>query len=159
MSRHQRTYDEALSRALHAAADQIEPSGDGLERIRARLGPPMPAPAAWMSTSYQRALGQLLGRATSLGAWLEAIVGQIADRYRPGARDADGPQSLRWLRPAGAAATAAVIVIMGVFALRAIPQAISAGAFNQSVKQGGQQNGQGGQQGADGNGSSLSGSP
>ena len=156
MSRHQRTYDDALSRALHAAADQIEPSGDGLERIRARLSPPMPAPAAWMATGYQRAVGQLLGRVTSLGAWLESLAGQIAERYRLDSSDQDGgSHALRWLRPAGAAATAAVIVVMGVFAIRTLPQAISPTAVNQPAGQG-QQGGQGGGPGPAGTGSRLS---
>ena len=156
MSRHQRTYDDALSRALHAAADQIEPSGDGLERIRARLSPPMPAPAAWMATGYQRAVGQLLGRVTSLGAWLESLAGQIAERYRLDSSDQDGgSHALRWLRPAGAAATAAVIVVMGVFAIRTLPQAISPTAVNQPAGQG-QQGGQGGGPGTAGSGSQYS---
>ena len=30
-------FAEFLRRALHAAADQVEPSADGLERIRARI--------------------------------------------------------------------------------------------------------------------------
>lgn len=156
MSRHQRTYDDALSRALHAAADQIEPSGDGLERIRARLSPPMPAPAAWMTTGYQRAAGQLLGRVTSLGAWLESLAGQIAERYRLDSSDQDGgSHALRWLRPAGAAATAAVIVVMGVFAIRTLPQAISPAAVNQPAGQG-QQGGQGNGPGPAGRGSLYS---
>jgi hypothetical protein len=156
MSRHQRTYDETLSRALHAAADQIEPSGDGLERIRARLGPPMPAPAAWLHTSYQRVAGQLLGQLTSLGAWLESLAGQIADRYRPGARDDSGGSApMRWLRPAGAAATAAVIVVMGVFAIRTLPQAISPAQFNKPAQQNPPGSG-GGPGSAAGSGSSVS---
>src|ERR1700685_3935271 len=43
-------YEEALRRALHAAADSIEPSADGLERIRERLNRPMlsfEAASAW----------------------------------------------------------------------------------------------------------------
>ena len=33
-------YDDVLRRALHSAAESIEPSPDGLERIRERLAPP-----------------------------------------------------------------------------------------------------------------------
>jgi hypothetical protein len=41
-----RDHEELLRRALHTAAESVEPAGDGLERIRARLSPPCPPGAA-----------------------------------------------------------------------------------------------------------------
>ena len=37
MNQHDSDFGELLRLALHAEADSIEPAGDGLERIRARL--------------------------------------------------------------------------------------------------------------------------
>jgi hypothetical protein len=48
MNRSDRDYDELLRRALHEAVDWLEPSEDGLERIRARLKRPRSTPVAWM---------------------------------------------------------------------------------------------------------------
>jgi hypothetical protein len=47
MNRGDRDYDEFLRRALHEAVDWLEPSEDGLERIRARLTRPRSTPATW----------------------------------------------------------------------------------------------------------------
>jgi hypothetical protein len=64
-------YEEALRRALHAAADSIEPSADGLQRIRERLNRPMlsfESASAW----WRR--------------WTEPLVAAaqaVADRFRP----------------------------------------------------------------------------
>jgi hypothetical protein len=41
-----RDHEELLCRALHTAAESVEPAGDGLERIRARLSPSCPPRAA-----------------------------------------------------------------------------------------------------------------
>jgi hypothetical protein len=74
----QRNYDldEILSRALRVAADSIEPAGDGLERIRARLTTPRPLPVAWLMASYTDvalpALIWLRSVLDSLVAWLRA---------------------------------------------------------------------------------------
>lgn len=48
MSQHYDEYEEFIRRALHAAADSVEPSEDGLERIRRRLGAPHSVPVAWV---------------------------------------------------------------------------------------------------------------
>src|SRR5579863_5260674 len=40
MTAQERDYEEILGRALHSATDQIEPVGDGLTKIRARLTEP-----------------------------------------------------------------------------------------------------------------------
>ena len=48
MSQHHGDYEDFLRGALHAAVDSVEPAGDGLERIRARLTMPHPLPVAWL---------------------------------------------------------------------------------------------------------------
>jgi hypothetical protein len=52
MNRSDRDYDEFLRRALHEAVDWLEPSEDGLERIRARLTRPRSTPVAWMMAMF-----------------------------------------------------------------------------------------------------------
>ena len=69
-------YEEALRRALHAAADSIEPSADGLERIRERLNRPM--------LSFESASAWYAG----LRRWLEPVAaafGAVAGLFRPAA--------------------------------------------------------------------------
>jgi hypothetical protein len=53
MTHPSREYEDRLRRALRAAADSVEPSPDGLGRIRARLTPPRPVVAAWMVTETE----------------------------------------------------------------------------------------------------------
>lgn len=128
-------YDDILRRALRAAADGIEPSGDGLERIRARLTTPRPLAAAWLMAGYTDvalpALARLWSTLGSLRAWLRPQPGGSAPMgtaYRHLA-----PALVRrygWLRPA-AVATAIVIAVAGGFALSQLPGAISnSGAEN-----------------------------
>jgi len=59
-------YEEALRRALHAAADSIEPSADGLQRIRERLNRPM--------LSFESASAWSAGTAARLRRWMEPVV-------------------------------------------------------------------------------------
>ena len=53
MSQHHRDHEDVLRRALHSAVDSMEVSGDGLERIQARLTTPRPAPLAWVMAAPQ----------------------------------------------------------------------------------------------------------
>ena len=48
MTQHRDDFEDFVRRALHAAAEAAEPSGDGLERIRARLRTPYPVLVAWV---------------------------------------------------------------------------------------------------------------
>jgi hypothetical protein len=61
MSRHDGDFDEFLRHLLREEADAVEPADDGLERIRARLTRPRPAPVAWVMAVFsgtgQRAAG------------------------------------------------------------------------------------------------------
>ncbi len=128
-------YDDILRRALRTAADGIEPSADGLERIRARLTVPRPLPMAWLMVGYTEVALPALARAwsalSSLRVRLRPSSGQAAQAraaYRHLA-----PALVRrygWLRPA-AVASAIVIAVAGGFALSQLPGAISnSGAEN-----------------------------
>ncbi|HEU5420620.1 MAG TPA: hypothetical protein VFV41_23235 [Streptosporangiaceae bacterium] len=118
-------YDDVLRQALHAAAESIEPSADGLERIRARTGRPhalsLATAAAWCS-----------GIAIRLASWAGPVIAAAADffwtavdRFRPGA----GPEHARvrygWLRPVAAMGTAIFVVAAGAFAVMTLPGAIT----------------------------------
>src|ERR1700735_1984722 len=144
MSQHDHDFDEVLRRALHAAADSVQPAGDGLERIRARLTRPVPLPVAWVMASYRSASGAVLSRLRLLATWMEPaaarlrpVLGPAVERVRPvwsgGARL---QHRYAWLRPAAAAATVVAVVAMGALALKELPQAISPAASNQSITNG-----------------------
>jgi hypothetical protein len=126
MSTLNRDYDDVLRRALHVAAESIEPSADGLERIRARLGTP---PAL----SFASALAWYSEMATRLVAWAAPIIRaaleafwSIIDRFRPAAAEPGrGGPHFGWLRPMAAMGTAIFVVAAGAFAIMTLPQAIS----------------------------------
>ena len=128
-------YEDILRGALRTAADGIEPSGDGLERIRARLTTPRPLAAAWLMAGYTDVVLPALARAgsalSSLRVWLRPDSGRAA-QARAAYRHL-GPGLVRrygWLRPA-AVASAIVIAVAGGFALSQLPGAISnSGAEN-----------------------------
>src|SRR5258708_13387446 len=100
--------EEILRRALHAAADRIEPAPDGLERIRARLSKPRPLAVAWLMVCWtgvaQPALLRMEPAVASLferlGAWLRLVVkplGAGVQRVRPPVRRR--PRAVKMLRP------------------------------------------------------------
>ena len=132
-------YDEVLRRALRSAADQVEPSADGLERIRARLTTPRPAPLAWLMVWYAEAVRPALGYLQPFLAGLQATLSPVIERFKPERPDAAHPQRrYAWLRPAAAMGTAVFVVAMGAFALTALPQVISqSGAFILPIISGG----------------------
>ena len=72
-------YEEALRRALHAAADSIEPSGDGLQRIRERLNRPMlsfESASAWSAGAAERS-----NRAIVSGTVTKKMAPQVVRLY------------------------------------------------------------------------------
>src|SRR5260370_8948974 len=93
--------EETLRRALHAAADRIEPAPDGLERIRARLSKPRPLAVAWLMVCWtgvaQPALLRMEPAVASLferlGAWLRLRLNAL------GPRGEGPPPPARALRP------------------------------------------------------------
>jgi hypothetical protein len=114
-------YDDVLRQALHAAAESIEPAGDGLERIRARI---RPAPMLSLAT----AAAWCSGLSVRLTSWAEPAIDffwAAVDRFRP----SEGPEHARvrygWLRPVAAMGTAIFVVAAGAFAVMTLPGAIS----------------------------------
>ncbi len=149
-----REQEEILRRALHAAADSIEPAADGLERIRERLSTPRPLYVAWLMGVWaglaqpvllrmEPTVADLAGRLTErLGAWVRAAAGFLGTvfvglgpagdrvlaalrRLRPNA----GMSRHEKLRSALAFGAAAVIGAAGGFALSAgLPQQVISAA-------------------------------
>jgi hypothetical protein len=117
MSQHDHDFDEFLRRALHEAANSVEPADDGLERIRARLTRPHPAPVAWVMTVFSAAWRWMLNAGRSAAARVQAVSGTVSARLRP---PPGGPQ--RWRSPAVLAAAAVVAVTAGVLAVTPLPQ-------------------------------------
>src|SRR4249920_3585790 len=110
MSQRQDDFEELLRRALHSAADSVEPSEDGLERIRARLTSPHPLPVAWVMAAYPEAARRALGGLHSVAAWLQTVFGTGHERFaQPGA-----PHQRRLARVRLAAALVAVAVVMAL---------------------------------------------
>jgi hypothetical protein len=110
-------FDDALRRALHTAADGIDPGADGLERIRGRLSAPRPMSAAWLLAGY----GDLARPAVSRLRWLlgALITWLWPPRTTPAPRrPSPGPlaQRYRWLR-AAAVASAVVVAVAGGYGL------------------------------------------
>ncbi len=151
-----RDYDDILRRALHAAAESVEPSADGLERIRERLGyGPLlsfSSITGWFSVAAVRFTGWAV---PAFGTACE-IFWALVDRFRPlDASPGHAKPGLRWLRPLTATALALFVIAGGAFAAKVIPSAISAAPAGHSNGTGGS----GGSVGATGQGAVHGSSP
>ena len=122
MSQQNRDFEDLLRRALHSAAGSVEPSPDGLERIRGRLTTPYPLPVAWMMAVYSQAARWTLGGLSSLGAWLEAVPGSVRQRRR-----VTRPSPSRGRRPSR-------VVLAAALAGTALAVAIGAGALTPPLR-------------------------
>src|ERR1700735_1643336 len=88
-----------LRQALRTAADSVEPAGDGLAQIRARLTTPRPLVIAWMIAAWSDLRSLLMYRAgPALGGRLDFALSFVARRGHP-ALDRARP-AFGWLRPA-----------------------------------------------------------
>lgn len=123
-----------LRDALRTAAEQVEPTADGLERIQRRLRQPWPVPLAWLVALQMQArmrLHDALWTATDVGKDLaKDLVKQAsalaAERFVPShERDRRGLAGLAWLRPAAAMGIVVFIVAAVVYMAIEVPQAIS----------------------------------
>jgi hypothetical protein len=136
-----RDYEDALRRALTAAAESIEPAGDGLQRIRHRLDSPRSPRSVlsrcteWLELHGTRFLIRLepvteAGRTTlrrsrplaALVSFLRGLLSPRAARRPGGHRGAAGsPGRLGpagpWLKPVFAVSAAVAIVVVGVVIL------------------------------------------
>ena len=127
--------DDVLRRALHAAADPIEPAGDGLTRIMHRLSTPSAIRQATLLVTDCVDLARLIT------IWLEpAFTGATRLRWRhdAGYRRELPPQPARapmrhagsWLRPALAVVGAAAIVVIAVLVLGPVRQIVARTSLN-----------------------------
>ena len=136
-----RDYEDALRRALTAAAESIEPAGDGLQRIRHRLDSRrsprsvLSGCAEWLELHGTRFLVRLepvteAGRAAlrrtgplaALVSFLRRLLSPQAARRAGGHRGAAGPPGRLgpagpWLKPVLADSAAVAIVVVGVVIL------------------------------------------
>jgi hypothetical protein len=116
---------EPFRRALHAAAEQLEPTGDGLARIKARISHrrPMPWPIAWIDVALTR-----LSLRIPEGVWSawDKVALQLKsafERFLPApARALSG--RLGWMRPVAAMSVAVFIVAAVVYMAIEVPQAV-----------------------------------
>jgi hypothetical protein len=180
MTGQERDYEAILSRVLHTTTDQFEPVGDGLTKIRTRLGEPWLKRQWWLLRSELMVLRWLVVvRCESLFSRIrsrsdvtdlapDAPAGQEAEggplrsllnlatlTQAKQPRRSAGP-AMAWFRPALAVAGAVVLVVAGVFALGSIRTVVGLDAgtgTNSSTT--GQQNGNGN---ANGSGSQFPGS-
>ena len=71
MTGQERDYDEVLSRVLHSTTDHIEPVGDGLTKIRARLAEPWLKRQWWLLRNEFTTIGWVL--AVRCQSWLNQM--------------------------------------------------------------------------------------
>ena len=71
MTGQERDYDEVLSRVLHSTTDHIEPVGDGLTKIQARLAEPWLKRQWWLLRSEFTTIGWVL--AVRCQSWFNTI--------------------------------------------------------------------------------------
>jgi hypothetical protein len=118
MSGFNHDYEDVLRHALRAAAESVEPSGDGLERIRERLGSPPMLSFASVTTWCSDATLRFTGWAEpAIAAFLDFFWATI-DRFRPpAAAPGHTRPRLGWLRPVAAMGTAIFVVAAGAFAI------------------------------------------
>lgn len=143
-------FDDIMRRALHAAADSIEPANDGLERISRQMSKPWLVRQMWLirndcadlyrlivirlEPSFSKALSSLMPAVAAVGAL-------IAPWWRPGAAHRGQPArgwarlrpTLTWLRPALAVATAVVVVVAGVYGLAQLRETLVLSLFPSSA--------------------------
>ncbi len=108
-------HEAYLRAALHAAAESLEPRGDGLERIRARLRQPRSVPArlrAVYAEIIMRAPAWLQDAVYQVAGWLRLVSERFAPAQAPG-RHRSRAQGL--LRPAAAMAVVMFIVAAGTY--------------------------------------------
>jgi hypothetical protein len=129
MSHAPNNHEAALRRALHAAADQIEPAEDGLERIQARLRHPRPFPVAWAEALRVHLSLRTPDALAATAARAAHELRQIGERFMPDPDDREaargGRLQLGWLRPLAAMGTAVFIVAAVVYMANKVPQVIS----------------------------------
>jgi hypothetical protein len=123
-------HEAYLRAALHAAADSLEPRGDGLERIRVRLQR-RPRAVAWMLAAGDALRVRV--PAAPQDAFYRLIVGFLAawERFSPNTapgKHRSGAQG--WLRPLAAMAAVIFIVAAGTYVAIGVSTAVSPSSQN-----------------------------
>jgi hypothetical protein len=123
--------EAALRRALLSAAEQIEPSPGGLERIQARLGRPRPMAVAWLEAAWtdlvMRApviIDAVRRHAGAVRRHAGSVLRLVVERFGPGVRPGVGPKRLSRLRPLAAMSVAVFVLGAGIYVALASPAAI-----------------------------------
>jgi hypothetical protein len=128
-----RDYEDILRDALRAAAESVEPAGDGLERIRHRSHSPRSA-----RSTLARAADWLRLHRIRLSVRLESFRWELSQRgigQPPTGPDHDGRTPVgktaarlgpaaAWLKPAFAVAAVVAVVVVGVFTLNRMQEAV-----------------------------------
>src|SRR5215467_10405086 len=171
MTGQERDYEAILSRVLRTTTDQFEPVGDGLTKIRARLGEPWLKRQWWLLRNEFMALRWLVVvRCESLFSKIRSrsdvtdpaadapagpadsgplksllsIATSIPPKTVAKRRGRSAGPAMAWFRPALAVAGAVVLVVAGVFALGNIRTVVGLDAGNgTNSSTNGQQNGNG----------------
>lgn len=131
-------HEAYLRAALHAAADSLEPRGDGLERIRTRLQYAPPRAAVWLQAAWDAL--RLRAPVALQDAFYRLDAGLLAawDRFAPAAAGKHRSRTEGWLRPLAAMAVVIFIVAAGTYVAIDVSTAVSPSSSS-SHQRGGQQ--------------------
>jgi hypothetical protein len=153
--------EAVLRRALHAAADAIEPEFDGLDRIQARLGRPRPVAVAWVEAAWTDLRLRAPSGLQSAIEWLASAFRLAWERFgpTPGRTGSRASRTLGWLRPAAALGVTVAIVAGGAYFAIGAQQAIFSIGQNSVHSPGGTSGGGAGGTGGPGSTSVHSHSP
>jgi hypothetical protein len=124
-------HEAYLRAALHAAADSLEPRGDGLDRIRVRIQHARPRALAWMLAAWD---ALRLRTPAALQDGLYRLSGGFWSAWERFAPDlAPGKHRSRtqgWLRPLAAMAAVIFIVAAGAYVAIDVSTAVSPSSQN-----------------------------
>lgn len=125
----QRDLEDVLRRELRKVAEFVEPSADGLDRIRSRIGAQHRMPSGWImanpagSAIHGRfSVRNLQSNLRSIQRAAQAFFYTGVHRFGPSEHKISWH---RWLRPIAALATGIFIVLAGSWAVTALPQIIA----------------------------------
>ena len=118
--------EAALRRALLAAAEQVEPAGDGLQLIQARLRTPRPLAIAWLEGLWTDLAARLPGVVQTAFAAVASGLRFAWDRFTPASAPGEKARPASWLRPLAAMTVAVFVVATGAYV------ALSGSALNGS---------------------------
>jgi hypothetical protein len=136
---HARPEDEAVLRGiLRAAADQVEPRADGLERIQHRLSRPRPLAVAWAMIAWTSLSMRL---SSTFRYFADRVVTEFrlaTERFMPPPAEREGRRArLAWLRPVAAMSTAVAVIGAVVYLAAGFSQVASQTGSDTNARGGG----------------------